>query len=170
MLVYEEAWDYNSYLDSDLLEYKEKQEKIFEKISLSKENIEKIEGINKIVNLVIFAEIYCPDCRALIPFVEKIRNLNSHINISIFPRKGNEEYLIKHTGVARIPTVLMEDLQKGDEIFVPIFEEFPSNIRKQLDYLEYPSEKEKLIYDYRTGKNNREIEDFLVKKILELLE
>ena len=32
MLVYEEAWDYNGYLESDLLEYREKQEKIFEKI------------------------------------------------------------------------------------------------------------------------------------------
>ena len=170
MLVYEEAWDYKSYLDSDLLEYKEKQEMIFEKISLNQNNIKKIKGINKIVNLVIFAEIYCPDCRALIPFVEKIRNLNSHINISIFPRKGNEEFLIKHTGIARIPTVLMEDLKKGDEFFVPIFEEFPSNVREQLDLLEYPSEKEKLSYDYRTGKNNEEIEEFLVNKILELLD
>ena len=51
MLVYEEAWDYNSYLDSDLLEYKEKQEKIFDKISLNQKNIKKIKGINKIVNL-----------------------------------------------------------------------------------------------------------------------
>ena len=31
MFVYEEAWDYNSYLESDLIEYKEKQEKIYEK-------------------------------------------------------------------------------------------------------------------------------------------
>lgn len=170
MLVYEEAWDYNSYLDSDLMEYKEKQERIFEKISLSQKNTKKIKEINKIVNLVIFAEIYCPDCRALIPFVEKIRSLNNHINISIFPRKGNEEYLIRHTGVAKIPTVLMEDLQKGDEIFISIFDEFPTKIREQLDTLEYPSEKEKLIYDYRIGKYNEEIENFLVEKIIALLD
>lgn len=170
MLVYEEAWDYNSYLDSDLLEYKEKQEKIFDKISLNQKNIKKIKGINKIVNLVIFAEIYCPDCRALIPFVEKIRNLNSHINISIFPRKGNEEYLIRHTGVAKIPTVLMEDLKKGDEIFVPIFEEFPLEFKKKLEGIDSEEEKEQLIYNYRTGKNNEEIEEFLINKILELLD
>ena len=39
MFVYEEAWDYNGYLESDLLEYREKQEKIFEKIELKQENI-----------------------------------------------------------------------------------------------------------------------------------
>ena len=60
MFVYEEAWDYNGYLESDLLEYREKQEKIFEKIELKQENIKKIKAIQNTVNLVVFAEIYCP--------------------------------------------------------------------------------------------------------------
>ena len=132
MLVYEEAWDYNGYLESDLLEYREKQEKIFEKIELSQKNIKKIKGIHNTVNLVVFAEIYCPDCRALIPYIEKIKNLNSKINVSIFPRKGNENYLTAHSKEGKIPTILMEDLKKGDEIFVPVFEEFPDKIKNEI--------------------------------------
>lgn len=170
MLVYEEAWDYNGYLDADLLEYKEKQEKIFDKIILDKKNVKKIKSINKIVNLVVFAEVYCPDCRALIPYIEKIRTLNENINVSIFPRKGNEAFMEKHTGVARIPTVLMEDLKKGDEEFVSIFEEFPIDFKKELEALELEEDKEKFVYDYRTGKRNQEIEEFLMKKIFEVLD
>lgn len=170
MLVYEEAWDYEGYLDSDLLEYKEKQEKIFEKISLDKKSIKRLKSINEIVNLVVFAEIYCPDCRALIPFVEKIRTVNSQINVSIFPRKGNEKFMLNHSEEARIPTVLMEDLKKGDEVFVPIFEEFPSDLKKELKVLENEKEKEGLIHEYRTGKRNAEIEEFLLNQIFKVLE
>lgn len=170
MLVYEEAWDYISYLDSDLAEYKEKQEKIYEKIVLDKKNVKKIKSINKIVNLIVFAELYCPDCRALIPYVEKIKSLNSHINISIFPRKGNETFMERHTGTAKIPTVLIEDLKKGDETFLPIFVEFPDQIRDELEAIETEEDRESYIYNYRTGKRNSEIEEFIVKKILQSIE
>ena len=64
----------------------------------------------------------------------------------------------------------MEDLKKGDEIFVPIFEEFPLEFKKKLEGIDSEEEKEQLIYNYRTGKNNEEIEEFLINKILELLD
>lgn len=161
MFVYEEAWDYNSYLESDLIEYKEKQEKIYEKINFSESSIKKIHQIDTTINLVIFAELYCPDCRALIPFVEKLRLLNSKINISIFPRKGNEVYLSKHSLNASIPTILMEDLKDGKENFITIFDEFPPLIKEEFSKLN-EEDKEKAIYDYRTGKRNLEIENYLV--------
>lgn len=170
MLVYEEAWDYNGYLDSDLLEYKEKQEEIFSKIELDKKSIKKIKGIKSIVNLVIFAEIYCPDSRALIPFIEKIRVLNNHINISIFPRKGNEAFMEHYSNTPKIPTILMEDLKKGDENFVMIFEEFPEVTKVEIESKTDEADKIKLIYDYRTGRRNSEIESILIEGILKTLE
>ncbi len=169
MFVYEEAWDYNGYLESDLLEYKEKQEKIFSKIELSDNNIKKIKKIHNTVNLVVFAEVYCPDCRALVPYIEKIRSLNNKINVSIFPRKGNENYLTAHSKEGKIPTVLMEDLKKGDEIFVPILEEFPEKIKSEILSLTNEEEKSNFIYEYRTGHRNNEIENYLVEKILKIL-
>ena len=169
MFVYEEAWDYSGYLESDLLEYKEKQEKIFSKIELDDKNIKKIKKIHNTVNLVVFAEVYCPDCRALLPYIEKIRSLNSKINVSIFPRKGNENYLTAHSKEGKIPTVVMEDLKKGDEIFVPILEEFPEKIKNEILSLTDEDEKSKLIYEYRTGHRNNEIENYLVEKILKIL-
>lgn len=170
MFVYEEAWDYESYLESDLIEYKEKQDEIFDEIQLSEVNITKLSNIKKIVNLVVFAEIYCPDCRVLVPYLEKIRSINSNVNLSIFPRTGNEEYLIKHSIKGRIPTVLMEDLKKGEENFTAIFEEFPEPVRSQIESALNTEQTNGLVHEYRAGVRNSELENHLVKGILGILE
>lgn len=167
MFVYEEAWDYNGYLDSDLAEYKLKQEKIYDRIVLKEENIEKIKKIKSIINIVVFAEIYCPDCRALIPFVEKFNRLNEKINLNIFPREGNEKYLEIHSEASRIPLVLVEDIQKGEDEFVNIFEERLPSINEELLQAHSTDAKDELIYRWRTGKFNEELEEYLVKRILE---
>lgn len=169
MFVYEEAWDYQGYLNSDLLEYKEKQEKIFEKIQLSNNSITMIKNIKVTVNLVVFAEVYCPDCRAIIPYIEKIRQLNSKINVSIFPRTGNETYLVAHSAQAKIPTVLMEDLRRGEDNFVPVYEEFPEFIKEELKNIKNDEEKNDLINTFRKGLRNEKLEEYLVEKILDIL-
>ncbi len=167
MFVYEEAWDYTGYLNSDLAEYRIKQEKIYNKIELKKENIEKIKNIKSIINVVVFAEIYCSDCRALVPFVEKISRLNERINLNIFPREGNEKYLEIHSEASKIPLVLVEDIQKGEDEFVNIFEERLPSVNEKLEEIESDSEKDELIYKWRTGKFNEELEKYLVKRIME---
>ncbi len=167
MFVYEEAWDYKGNLNSDLADYKIKQEKIYDRIELKEENIEKIKNIKSTINIVVFAEIYCPDCRALIPFIEKFNRLNEKINLNIFPREGNEKYLEIHSELSRIPLVLIEDIQKGEDEFVNIFEERLPSINEKLSELEKSEEKDDLIYRWRTGKFNEELEEYLIKRILE---
>ena len=63
----------------------------------------------------------------------------------------------------------MEDLKKGDEIFVPILEEFPEEIKNEISAFSEETEKSNLIYEYRTGHRNNEIENYLVEKILKIL-
>ena len=55
----------------------------------------------------------------------------------------------------------MEDLKDGKENFITIFDEFPPLIKEEFSKLN-EDDKEKAIYDYRTGKRNLEIENYLV--------
>jgi len=167
MFVYEEAWNYEGYLNSDLLEYKVKQEKIFDKIELSLETQKKIKLIKNTVNIVIFAEIYCPDCRAVVPFLEKFSRLNNNFNINIFPREGNKSYISKHSKFSYIPLVLLEDISKGEDEFVNILEGSLPRIMSKMDN-SVSKEREEAIYEFRTGKNNLELENYLIDKILEI--
>jgi thiol-disulfide isomerase/thioredoxin len=149
MLKYEEAWNYNEYLRSSLIEYREKQEKIFSKISLKQENIEKIRKIKTKVNIVAFAEIYCPDCRAVIPFLEKVRQENDNIDLYIFPREENEHYLAKITNESRIPSVFIEDIEKEELnlIYEEILPDLKSKIKEHLSKGERDIAEE-IIYNY----------------------
>lgn len=167
MFVYEEAWNYEGYLNSDLLEYKVKQEKIFDKIKLSLDTENKLKLIKTTVNIVIFGEIYCPDCRAVVPFLEKFARVNPNININIFPREGNKAYMSKHSKVSYIPLVLIEDISKKEGEFINILEGSLPRIMKMLENLD-PKEREETIYKFRIGKNNEELENYLIDKILEI--
>lgn len=169
MFVYEEAWDYEGYLNSDLLEYKLKQERIFEKLQLKAENIKKIQNIKNTVNVVIFAEIYCPDCRAVVPFLEKFSRINENITINIFPREGNREYISFHSQNSYIPLVLVEDTKKGEDEFVRILEESLPQVIEKYKSVENIEERRKIIYEFRTGQMNDELENYLVNKILEII-
>ena len=71
--------DYLKYEDNG--EYSEKQLKIMDKITLSNETIKKINSIDKEINILVVAQVYCPDCRAIIPFIEKFSELNNKIKV-----------------------------------------------------------------------------------------
>ncbi|TDT71827.1 thioredoxin-like protein [Hypnocyclicus thermotrophus] len=168
MLKYEEAWNYNEYLRSSLIEYRKKQEKIFSKISLKKENIKKIKNIKTKVNIVVFAEIYCPDSRAVIPFLEKTRQENENIDLYIFPREGNEHYLSKITNETKIPSIFIEDIEQ--EELCLIYEEILPDLKFKIKEHILRDEKDiaqEIIYNYRIGKYNDQLEEYLVNKIIE---
>lgn len=169
MFVYEEAWDYEGYLNSDLLEYRRKQEKVFDEINLSQDTEEKIRGIKNLVNVVIFAEIYCPDCRVVIPYLEKFARLNENITINIFPREGNKSYISFHSKNSYIPLVLVEDTKRGEDEFVRIFEESLPSVIEKYKNTEDESERRNIIREFRSGKMNDELERHLLKSILDII-
>ena len=63
---------FEKYLNSEGdTENKERQLKIINKIILSDESVQKIKNINKEIKILAVAEIYCPDCRAVVCFCDK---------------------------------------------------------------------------------------------------
>ncbi len=137
--------NYKEYLEFDNGEYKEKQEKVIDKIKFTKENEEKIKKIgNK--NLEILAQPYCPDCRVLVAILENMVIMNKNIAIKYMEREENSDY--------RIPTIFLDK-----EI---IFVEFPKKIK---EILEKSLDKDETIYLYRTGKYNKEV----IEELIEIL-
>lgn len=152
--------DYKSYLQGSKDEHRKIQESIFEKITLSEEGIKKIKEIDRKIKLLVFAEVYCPDCRVFIPFIEKIRAENENIKVEIVKRSGNEDEMEKKYGLTRIPSAVK--IENGEKRV--IYEEFPETLKEKIKD-KNGMEKIELITHYRMGKFNIEIEKELIEKI-----
>ena len=151
--------DFNEYLDySDDLD-KEKQLKIMDKIVLDEETKAKIKAVNKKISFLIFAEPYCPDCRAFVPFMEKFSALNPFIHVTYLSRKDNLELLASLSKEARIPSMFAYVDNKAKLVYL----ELPNFLWTRIKNGEDQSE---LTYNYRTGVYNKEVEKELLEIVL----
>ena len=150
--------DYLKYEDNG--EYSEKQLKIMDKITLSNETIKKINSIDKEINILVVAQVYCPDCRAIIPFIEKFSELNNKIKVIYSSRDESSELLKSKTGFTKIPTLFYNDKEKLNLFLM----EFPNVVN--LTFSKEPNNYDEIKYNFRTGKFNKEIEkelsDYLI--------
>jgi thiol-disulfide isomerase/thioredoxin len=151
--------DFNEYLDYSTEEDKAKQLRIMDKILLSEGAKEKIKSIDKKISFMIFAEPYCPDCRAFVPFMEKFAELNPLIHVTYLSRKDNLELLASLSKEARIPSMFAYINGKGRLVYL----ELPNFVWQRIKDGEDQSE---LRYNYRTGVYNKELEEELLEIIL----
>ena len=110
---------------------------VITKLLLTKEVEDELAKIDTLTNIFVFGEISSPECRVVIPILEKMRRANKNINLYIFPRKGNEKFLSLNTEGGKIPSVMVEDVGNEDvlnEGLVLIFEEFPEMLKMELSY------------------------------------
>ena len=154
--------DYKEYLNSSLVEYKEKQLKIEKFIKLQKNVIKKLKTVKEKIDILIFAEIYCPDCREVMAVINEIKKY-ADINLYIFPRKENETEMTKLFGEAKIPTLVR--LNENEKIIGEPFIEFSDEFKKKLEGKSLDEMKEE-IYQYRRGKYNNLIVNEIMDKIL----
>ena len=152
--------EYLTYKDNG--EYSEKQLKILDKIALSEETISKIKAINKEINIFIVAQVFCPDCRAVVPFFEKFSELNNKIKITYSSRDESQDILKEKTGVAKIPTVFYND---GKELHTMLIE-FPNVVADAIN--KNTNNYDKIKYNFRIGKFNLDIEKELVNYLISL--
>lgn len=152
--------DYLNYDSND--EYKEKQLKILDRINLSEKSIEKIKSINKSINLILVAQIYCPDCRAIVPFIKKFSEINENINVTFENRESSKSVLKNGLKAERIPSIFYnnEDEQRL------LLSEFPKVVLNAFE--SNPSDYDNIKYNFRTGKYNEEIENELVELLISL--
>ena len=85
---------FEDYLKFEVTEAQEdeKQLRIIEKISLSEETEKTIKSIGKDITIIAVAQVYCPDCRATVPFLKKFSDLNNKIKIDYRSRETAKEF------------------------------------------------------------------------------
>lgn len=143
--------NYREYLMFNGGSYAKNQEQIMDKIEIEHRDKKKIMDIKKL-DLIVFAEPYCPDCRALVAILEKFVSLNEKINIKYIDRENNSSLLASYDKEAKIPTIVID----GKVRFV----EYPFSFKMMLD--DKSIDKERAIYEYRTGKYNKNIVESLI--------
>ena len=119
-----------------------------------------LEAFGK-TTLVVFADLHCPDCRAVLPFLGKMGGVNPNIGV-VFKEWNDdaEEFLQKHLGRGRVPTVLaLASGKRMDGAFI----ERPLAVHRAA--FEATSRKEAMlaIGKFRNGGNNDLIEEDLLK-------
>ena len=149
---------FEDYLKFEVTEAEEdkKQLRIIEKISLSKETEKAIKAIDKDITIIAVAQVYCPDCRATVPFLKKFSDLNSKIKIDYRSREAAKEFFSDADERIKIPTLI----SYVDGKYNTFWNEFPVVVKKKMD--ENPENFEDIKYNFRIGKFNAEIEKELV--------
>lgn len=104
--LFRKGQSFSAFVDQDKDTYKEKTLELYEKISVPEELVKKIKAIKKSINILVFAEIWCPDCMINVPVLQKITEINPNIKMSIVFRESNESYMegYKLNGKPKIPT------------------------------------------------------------------
>ncbi len=109
--LFSTGMSFDEFVNTDTSTYKEKTLEVLNFISFEEEYIERIKSIERIINILVCAEMWCPDCMINVPVLEKIKEHNPNIKISIVKKEGNEAFFGKytHNGVVKIPTFVFYD-------------------------------------------------------------
>jgi thiol-disulfide isomerase/thioredoxin len=123
---------------------------------------EKALGAFGKTTLVAFADLSCPDCRAVLPFLGKIGNVNPNIGV-VFGEwnAASEEFLQKRLGTGRVPTVLA--LNASGELMDGAFIERPLAVHRAASEAASRKETMLVIGRFRNGGNDDLIEEDLLK-------
>lgn len=116
--LFELGISFETFLDKDKDVNKEKALEIYHHITLKEELINRIKQIDTRIKIIVFAEIWCPDCVINVPALQKMKDINPNIEFKILPREGNENHMepYKVGGKAKIPTFIVLDdsfIEKG---------------------------------------------------------
>lgn len=157
---------FEDYLKYEVTEEQEdkKQLRIIKKVQLSEKTVKAIKNIEKKIEIVAIAQVYCPDCRAAVTFLKKFSDLNDKIKIDYRNRKTGAEFFpnLKEGEKIKIPSLFA----KKGENYELFWNEFPKVVREEME--KNPDNFEDLKYNYRIGKFNDKIEEELVKYFLSL--
>jgi len=119
--IFEKGISFMEFVNQDEDAYKEKTIEIYEQISID-ENLEnEIKSVKEVINVLAFAEIWCPDCMINVPALQKMGDQNPNFKLSIVSREGNESYMeaYKVGGKPKIPTfVFLNDKFEAMGVFV----------------------------------------------------
>lgn len=118
-----------------------------ERIRASEAFRERVLRAGILPDLEVYAELFCPDCAVLVPYLEEVAAWRPEASLRFFPREGNEERLCALSGEARIPTVVARGRggSRGE-----VFLERPRVVRELLAAAS-GEERVRIVSAYRNG-------------------
>lgn len=130
--------------------YRNKCEEIMNNIKIDESIINKIKSITKKINILAFAELWCPDCQINLPAIYTISENNNNVEFKIVPREGNENLMERYKldGKVKIPTLVIMDEDFNE---IGYFIEVPNIVR---DVVNRGNQVEIIVTkrEYRNGK------------------
>jgi len=94
---------FDEFLNSSESKYKDATLDFYNNMELGEDLISQIKNIDKEINVLVCAELWCPDCIVNVPAVQIFNELNENIKISIIEKEGYEDEFSK------IPTFIIYD-------------------------------------------------------------
>ena len=148
--------------DKDM--YQEKTLEIYHAIEIDEALKKEIQKIHVPIHVLVFAEIWCPDCMINVPILQKMADLNPNFKIAILPKKGYEKHMeaLNPSSKPKMPTFVFLD-----EDFQPIgvFVEQP----KALEEINRRGKKAEILVakrKYRKGEFSNET----IQEILDIIQ
>lgn len=110
--LYEKGHDFETFMQGDGGKHVDNVRNFLELSSdaMTDPLISRIKQV-KSARLLVFGEVWCPDCMINMAVLESIHRVNENIEYTVVPREGHEEDLKSLTpdGSAKIPTFIVLD-------------------------------------------------------------
>lgn len=163
-LLFEKGVSFMEFIRQDKDMYQEKTLEIYHAIEIDEELKKEIQRIHVPIHVLVFAEIWCPDCMINVPILQKMADLNSHFKIGILPKEGNEKHMerLNPSSKPKIPTFVFLD---KDFQPIGVFIEQP----KALEEINRRGKKAEILVakrKYRKGEFSRET----IREILDIIQ
>jgi hypothetical protein len=125
-------------------------------------SFEKALGDFRKTTLVVFADMGCPDCRAVLPFLGKIGEINPNVGVVFGEWNAvSEGFLQQRLGTGRVPTVLA--LDASGKLMDGAFIERPLPVHRATAEASSRRDAMLAIGKFRNGGNDDLIEEDLLK-------
>lgn len=159
---FDQGLTYELFLATETEEMREKAIRRRDTLVVATDLKEEIAAL-KPVKILVFTQLSCKDSIIVLPFIEKMHQLNPNVEYSILTKEGNEEAIQEFIGRKdiKVPTLVSFN-EDGNKMSV--MEEYPDKFKKRLKGLD-EEDTEELKVRYRRGYYNTEV----LQGILELV-
>jgi len=159
--LFKSGTSFQGFLNKDKDINRQRTLETYDNIVLEEDIIEKIKGIDVQVFILVFAEIWCPDCMINVPALQKMRDINPNIQISILSREDNESYI--------------EAYKFGDKIKIPTFIIFDADYNEKGVFVEYPQTVKDIVakgneLEITVARRKYKKGEYIADTILEILD
>lgn len=150
--LYYSGKTYLQYVEAAETADRDKHLHYLHKMKLSEQEKQLVLDISDRVNLLVFCNIACRDCRIVLAVLENIRMLNPLMQYRIVDREGNRDIMQQIDKNCRIPLII--DITKDK--YNIVFNEIPQSVQEKMKKL-HPDEVDIMRQNFRRGLLKAEI-------------